>query len=181
MKTEDGHSKLDSFLRHFGKEPAPLEPIVSAAEVLHRLARMEEEAVGYYKGLAENSDLPWVRSFALKFAAEEEKHRQRFLERAEAMDAGKMSDKVTEPLSPEIVQLLSYRITPTRESTKKTAVYLGEKDSVEFAINAECNTIILLRKLLQYVPEDQHDVIKQILHEEMAHKLSLEGYMNRYL
>gem|GEM_PF-2085640 len=181
MKATDGNSKLDSFLRRFGKESEPPEPVVSAGQVLRRLAKMEEEAVGYYRGIAENSDLPWVRNFALKFAAEEEKHHQRFLERAEAVDAGKMSEKVTEPLSPEIVQLLSYHITPTRESTRKTAVYLGEKDSVEFAINAECNTIILLRKLLQYVPEEQHDVIKQILLEEMAHKSSLEAYMNRYL
>lgn len=181
MKTADGHSKLDVFLKHFGGEAQPLGPILSAEQVLYRLAEMEEEAAGYYEGLAKNTDLVWVRSFASRFAEEEQKHRQRYLERARAVGAGSMSDQITQPLSPEIVRLLSYHITPGRSSAEKTAVYFGEKDSVEFAINAECNTIILLRKLLQFVPEEQHDVIKTILREEMGHKSSLEEIMNKHL
>lgn len=180
MKQGDANSKLDAFLRNFGKGQQPLEPIISLAPIFYRLAKMEEEATGYYEGIAEYSDVPWVCEFASWFANQERQHRQRFLKQASAIETEAMEDRITEPLSPEIIQLLSYNITPKRTSAEKTAVYLEEKDAVEFAILAECNSIKLLGELIRHIPEKQQNVLKQVLYEEMNHKATLEEILKKY-
>ena len=71
MSESEGKRGLVSFLRRLGVQRPALSSQVSAAEVLRRLAQIEEDAAAYYSALAQHSDLPWVRQFALRLAEEE--------------------------------------------------------------------------------------------------------------
>jgi rubrerythrin len=180
MDTHITRTKLDAFLKRFGREPEPLKPVLSAAQILYRLAEMEEEAVGYYEGLAQYSDLPWVRSFASKIANAEKDHQKYFFERAQALEAGNAEEGTEGPLPPDLLQLMSSSITPQRSSAEKTAVYFGEKDCIDFAIQAEANAIQLLTQLNNYVPVEQHEIINRVLRDEMQHKSSLEELSSKH-
>ena len=173
---------FSEFLEKFsGKRPA-LESTVSAAQVLRRLAEIEADASDYYAGLAEHSDLPWVQKFARELAGAERNHEKHFLELAGVAEAeNDHSESAMEaPLSEEIIGMMSVRITQSPQSAAKTAIYLGERDAVEFAIQAEANTVGLLEKLMDHVPVPQRPHIMRVLAEEVMHKSYLERLRDKH-
>ena len=164
-----------------GRRPA-LEPSVSAADVLRRLAAIEEDATEFYEGLGQCTDLPWVRKFAKQLAQAERNHRRLFLEYAHQaeQDSGAEANRLLKPLSEEAVQMLSVQITLPREKIEKMAVYLSEKDSLEMAIRIEVGTIALLLRLEEHVPEKQRGHIERVLVEERGHKSFLEDLYRKH-
>lgn len=181
MGDRQGKGTLSEFLAKFAGTRPVLEPTVSAAVVLRRLAAIETEASAYYEGLSRHSDLPWVRKFAAELAAAEKGHERHFLELADIAERDSSPDgAMRAPLTDEIVELLSVRITQTPKSAARTAVYIGEKDAVDFAVQAEINTISLLMKLLDHVPTAQRPHITRVMEEEMAHKTYLDELRDRH-
>jgi rubrerythrin len=173
---------LSGLLKKLLGSRSVLEPTVSAADVLRRLAAIEEDATDFYEGLRECTDLPWVRQFAEQLAQAERNHRKLFLEYASQaeQDSGAEANRLLQPLSEEAAQMLSVRLTMPREKIEKMALYLSAKDALEMAIRIEVGTIALLLKLEEHVPANQRRHIERVLVEERGHKSFLEDLYRKH-
>jgi rubrerythrin len=181
MNASEDKGNLNGFLAKLVGTHARTHPIVrselSMGEVLRCLADIEADATAYYEELAEHTDLPWVRDFALGLAKAEKQHQDDFLEHASRMEGGLGggNNRLHAPLSDELVRLLSERITLSPKGVERTAVYLGEKDAVELAIQAERRTVRLLTQLRGHVHGEQRGHLDRVLVEEQQHQSFLEN------
>ncbi len=178
---EKREGSFSGLLKKFAGSRPALRPEVSVSEVLRRLGEIEADAVAYYEALAKHTDLPWVRQFALRLAEAEKGHQEHFLSEAAAAASasGEDGNRLKEPLSEELVQLLSVRL-PLPRGIEKTAIYVGEADAVELAINAERCAVRLLTQLRGYVPEAQRGYVDRVVEEERHHQSFLEGLYEKH-
>lgn len=156
-------------------------PYVSAAQVLRRLAEIEQEGVEFYEGLKEGTQSEWIRAFADKLVRAEKRHHDRFLSYAEkaeahARDAG---DTLREPLPAEVRRLLEKRIMAPRERIQKSAPYARDEEALRIALRAEESLALLLTELREYVPKDQRPYISRVIKEEWAHKEHIEKLLKQ--
>ncbi len=179
MSDSEKSGALSGFLRKLkGGFPA-MTSEVSVIDVLKRLADIECDATAYYEGIAQHSDLPWVREFASRLADAEKRHRDQFLAYADQLEGSLQgaSNRLATPLTEELSRLLAMRITLPGESAERTAVYLSEKDAVEVAIQAERNAIRMLSQLRNHVPAEQHVHLDRVVAEEQQHQAFLENLL----
>ncbi len=182
MKYSEKKGRLATFLKNRSEVPLTLRNEVTLSEVLYLLGDIEADATEYYTRLAEFTDLPWVRDFALKLAGAEEQHRRSFLDfacKVESKEGGE-NNCLKEPLSEELLNLFSERITLSSSGVEKTAAYIGEKDAIELAIVAEIKTVKLLSQLQGYLPEEQQCCINRIVNEEKQHQSFLESLYRKH-
>lgn len=151
-------------------------------ELLRRLAELEADAEQFYLRLANHTDMPWVREFALRLAREEQGHRQHFLDYAGQLEASEdeSARRLESALTGELKQMLSVQLLLPARGVEKTAVYLSEKDAVQVAIQAERNAVALLTQLRAHVPAAQHRHLDRVIVEEKRHQAMLQELYKKH-
>ena len=156
-------------------------PYVSAAQVLRRLADIEQEGVEFYEGLREGTQSEYIRTFADKLVRAEKRHRDRLLSYAEKAEehAKDEGNTLKEPLPAEIRQLLEKRVMASRERIRKSAPYARDEEALRIALRAEESLALLLTELREYVPKEQRPYISRVIKEEWAHKEHIEKLLKK--
>ena len=160
-----------------------MQDLFSASELIDIAIREEVTGASFYRALAEKTDSEELRDFALDIAEMEDEHAEKF--RALLEDVGEYSPK-GEEFPGEYQEYLEYliggRIFPVGEDAEKMAARQeSDKDAVETAAEMEKNTLLLYQELMQFVPEKDHSVLKQIMDEERMHLMQFTKYREENL
>jgi len=152
--------------------------LFAAGELINIAIREEVTGAAFYRALADQTDSEELESFARKVAEMEDDHAEKFRKLLE--EVGDYTP-VAEQYEGEYGEYLSYliggRIFPMGDEAKKmAAAQKTDRDAVEAAAEMEKNTLLLYQELLAFVPEKNHDVLRQIMDEERLHLLQFTRF-----
>lgn len=157
--------------------------LLTAAQVLRRLADIELEGIQFYRGLADGTDSPAVRDLAERMLRAEQRHHDRFMKYAIAAEqkAALEGYGLTAPIPAEIKNLLDTKVFVTRERAQNASRYATDIQLFQVAIRTEEHTALLLTQLRPYVPRTQRAYIEQVIKEEWGHKDRLEIFLKKHI
>ena len=155
---------------------------VTAEQVLRRLAELELAAAQFYEGLLAGTKSKLVAKLAEMMIQAETRHRKRFLIYADrAAEKDDPNEYVmTETLPEHLVALLETNIWPSRKIIERSAKYSDDRAFIDFAIQAEEQSALLLTALRYSVPRKHQPYITRVIREEWGHKAKLEEIRERY-
>ena len=159
-----------------------IEPHASAAEVLRRVAEIEEESRLFYVGLRDNTKNEWVHRFADELMKAEIRHRDRFYKyaaraEAKAADKGRFGGECPE----KVMHLLATRILPTKEQIAHSAPYASDREAIQLAIRAEEHIALLLTEVREYMLQDEKKYIDRVIKEEWGHHARLQLILRNHI
>ena len=157
------------------EEPEDLTP-VSAAQILRWLAALEEEGVKFYAGLSLASESQWIRLFSKTMVEAETRHRDRFLDYANAAD--QVNSNTMPPkdslLPAHLIRILSTQVFVPEADWRIGKRHVSDEEIVKKAIYLEEQVAFLLTQIRPYTPFPEHDFISRVIKEEWGHVEKLE-------
>ncbi len=159
-----------------------VEKIVSAEQVLKRLAQIEDDGVRFYEALKRGTASDKVRSLASMLIKAEMRHRDRFLEYARRAHESSDPNDATPagPLPVEAARLLDADIFIPEKRIEESAKYARDIEIINLAIRIEESAALLLTSLQSFVPKNQRAYIVRVIKEEWQHKAKLEEVRKQF-
>lgn len=156
--------------------------LVTAADVLYRLADIEENGRRFYEGLAAGAQIKWVKKLAEMLVRAETRHHSRFLEYARRAEVEALAGATDDALlPPDVARLLKSHVFETKEMGQRAGRFLSEVDAVKLAIRAEEQLALLLTQLRMYVRPQERRYVDRVIREEWEHKARLEEIYHKHL
>jgi rubrerythrin len=152
--------------------------ILDIAELVKKLALIEEEGVAFYESLARHTGNEKIGKLARMMARVEKRHQVRFEKISQTLakrKTKKSSDKMDADLRGYILALIDHRIFNSPEHAETIAANLAdENEAVDMAIRFEKENILLLLECREVVRGEERRIIEKFIGQEKAHVLSLQ-------
>lgn len=152
--------------------------ILDIAELVKKLALIEEEGVAFYESLAQHTGNEKIEKLARMMARVEKRHQTRFEKLSETLrkrKAKKPSGKMDADLQGYILALIDHRIFNSPEHADTIAANLAdENEAVDMAIQFEKENILLLLECREVVRGEERKLVERFIEQEKSHVLSLQ-------
>lgn len=152
--------------------------LFSAAELVNIAIREEVTGATYYRALANRTGSPELKDFAMKTAAMEDEHAERFRKLLDAAgDYRPTGESYTGEYQEYLAYLIEGRIFPMgQEGEALAARQESDAQAVATAADMEKNTLLLYEELARFVPEKDRGLVEQIMDEERLHLLQFTKF-----
>lgn len=150
-----------------------------ANEIIKMNIQEEHNGAIYYNALSESARNDFLRKRAGDIAKQELVHKQRFQE---------LLDKIGEPERFEtypgeyegyIDALLQNKMFPNEDAARKSAQSKSDLEAVEFAMQTERNTLLLLNELRKHIDDRDLKYVDITIEEEQEHLVQLNNIRQR--
>lgn len=150
--------------------------ILDIAQLVRKLALIEEEGVAFYESLAAHTGDQKVKKLAELMA--EKVHQRGFEKLSQAIEKRrkpKSSDKITADFRRYVLGLIDHRIFLSPEQATTLARNVTDvKDAVDMAIRFEKENILLLHECKEIAGGATQKLIQSIIEEEKRHVIGLQ-------
>jgi rubrerythrin len=145
--------------------------LFAASELINIAIREETTGAAYYRAVAKKTKSKQLKDFAAKVAKMEDEHAAKFRKLLQkAGDYRPVGEQYDGEYQEYIAYLVEGRIFPMgQDAEKMAAAQESDRQAVETAAQMEKNTLLLYQELLQFVPENERPVLKDIMDEERMH------------
>ncbi len=152
--------------------------ILDIAQLVRKLALIEEEGVAFYQSLAEHTGNDKIRKLARLMARAEQVHQRGFEKLSLTIGKrpkGKPSDKITAGFKQYVLGLIDHRIFLSPDQASRLAKNVTDlKEAVDVAIRFEKENILLLHECKEVVGGSTKKLIQGIIEEEKRHIVGLQ-------
>lgn len=155
--------------------------LFSVAELINVAIREEQTGATYYRALAEAAESEELHDFALEVAEMEDEHEQKFKDLRERVGdyepVGDYEDEYTDYME----YMCRGRIFPAdREGQELARQQESEQQAIETAMEMERNTLLFYHELLPFVPEEDRELLDDIIAEERQHVTDFAKYKREH-
>ncbi|MGM0437013.1 MAG: ferritin-like domain-containing protein [Bacillota bacterium] len=149
----------------------------NSVEVIEMAKDIEKRGLDFYKKQAKKTDNDELKELLLKLAEDEQEHYDTFsemLEKAKELTDTDSDYVYSEDVSAYLRAIIEFTVFPSEEEVEEKINSI--EDVLELAINAEKDSILFYREMMEYNNEDTNKILKRLVDEEKQHLLDLVKY-----
>ena len=149
----------------------------NALEVMEMAKDIEKRGLDFYKKQAKKTEDGKLKDLLLKLAEDEQDHYDTFskmLDKAKDLTDTDSDYVYGEDVSAYLRALIEFTVFPSEEEVEDKIHSI--EDILELAINAEKDSILFYREMMEYNNEDTNKILKRLVDEEKQHLLDLVKY-----
>lgn len=149
----------------------------NSVEVIEMAKDIEKRGLDFYKKQAKKTEDGELRDLLLKLAEDEQDHYDTFskmLDKAKELTDTDSDYVYGEDVSAYLRALIEFTVFPSEEEVEDKIHSI--EDILELAINAEKDSILFYREMMEYNNEDTNKILKRLVDEEKQHLLDLVKY-----
>ena len=145
--------------------------LFAASELINLAIREETTGAAYYRAVARKTKSKQLKDFATKVARMEDDHAAKFRKLLQKVgDYKPVGEQYDGEYQEYIAYLVEGRIFPVgQDAEKMAAAQESDCQALETAVQMEKNTLLLYQELIQFVPEGERAVLKDVMDEERMH------------
>ncbi len=149
----------------------------NSVEVIEMAKDIEKRGLDFYQNQAKKTDDDDLKALLLKLASDEEDHYNTFSSMLD--EAKKLTDTDSdyvygEEVSAYLKALIEFSVFPAEEEVEDRINSI--EDVLELAINAEKDSILFYREMMEYNNKKTNEILKKLVDEEKQHLLDLVKY-----
>ena len=149
----------------------------NSVEVIEMAKDIEKRGLDFYENQAKKTDNNELKKLLLKLAEDEQDHYDTFSEMGEK--AKELTDTDSdyvygEDVSAYLRALIEFTVFPSEEEVEEKINSIEEV--LELAINAEKDSILFYREMMEYNNKETNKILKRLVDEEKQHLLDLVKY-----
>jgi len=149
----------------------------NSVEVIEMAKDIEKRGLDFYENQAKKTEEGELKDLLLKLAKDEKDHYETFskmLEKAKELTDTDYDYVYGEDVSAYLRALIEFTVFPSEEEVEENINSID--DILELAINAEKDSILFYREMMEYNNEDTNKILKKLVDEEKQHLLDLVKY-----
>lgn len=149
----------------------------NSVEVIEMAKDIEKRGLDFYKKQAKKTENDELKKLFLKLAEDEQEHYDTFsemLEKAKELTDTDSDYVYGEDVSAYLRAIIEFTVFPSEEEVEDKINSI--EDVLELAINAEKDSILFYREMMEYNNEDTNKILKRLVDEEKQHLLDLVKY-----
>ena len=149
----------------------------NSVEVIEMAKDIEKRGLDFYKSQAEKTDNKELKELLLKLAEDERDHYDTFskmLDKAKELTDTESDYVYDEDVSAYLNALIEFTVFPSEAEVEDRINTI--EDVLELAINAEKDSILFYREMMEHNNEDTNKILKKLVVEEKQHLLDLVKY-----
>ncbi|MGM0410567.1 MAG: ferritin family protein [Bacillota bacterium] len=149
----------------------------NSVEVIEMAKDIEKRGLDFYQNQAKKTDNSDLKELLLKLASDEEDHYNTFskmLDEAKELTDTDSDYVYGEEVSAYLSALIEFSVFPAEEEVEDRINSI--EDVLELAINAEKDSILFYREMMEYNNEKTNEILKKLVDEEKQHLLDLVKY-----
>jgi len=149
----------------------------NSVEVIEMAKDIEKRGLDFYKKQAKKTEDGKLKDLLLKLAEDEQDHYDTFskmLDKAKDLTDTDSDYVYGEDVSAYLRALIEFTVFPSEEEVEDEINSI--EDILELAINAEKDSILFYREMMEYNNEDTNKILKRLVDEEKQHLLDLVKY-----
>ncbi len=149
----------------------------NSVEVIEMAKDIEKRGLDFYKKQAKKTEDGKLKDLLLKLAEDEQDHYDTFskmLDKAKDLTDTDSDYVYGEDVSAYLRALIEFTVFPSEEEVEDKIHSI--EDILELAINAEKDSILFYREMMEYNNEDTNKILKRLVDEEKQHLLDLVKY-----
>src|SRR6056297_1929870 len=149
----------------------------NSVEVIEMAKDIEKRGLDFYKKQAKKTEDGKLKDLLLKLAEDEQDHYDTFskmLDKAKELTDTDSDYVYGEDVSAYLRALIEFTVFPSEEEVEDEINSI--EDILELAINAEKDSILFYREMMEYNNEDTNKILKRLVDEEKQHLLDLVKY-----
>ena len=149
----------------------------NSVEVIEMAKDIEKRGLDFYKKQAKKTEDSELKDLLLKLANDEQDHYDTFskmLDKAKELTDTDSDYVYGEDVSAYLRALIEFTVFPSEEEVEDEINSI--EDILELAINAEKDSILFYREMMEYNNEDTNKILKRLVDEEKQHLLDLVKY-----
>ena len=149
----------------------------NSVEVIEMAKDIEKRGLDFYKKQAKKTEDSELKNLLLKLAEDEQDHYDTFskmLDKAKELTDTDSDYVYGEDVSAYLRALIEFTVFPSEEEVEDKIHSI--EDILELAINAEKDSILFYREMMEYNNEDTNKILKRLVDEEKQHLLDLVKY-----
>ena len=149
----------------------------NSVEVIEMAKDIEKRGLDFYKNQAKKTDNKELKELLLQLAEDEQDHYDTFskmLDEAKELTDTDSDYVYGEEVSAYLSAIIEFTVFPAEEEIEEKVNSI--EDVLELAINAEKDSILFYREMMEYNNEKTNKILKKLVDEEKQHLLDLVKY-----
>ena len=149
----------------------------NSVEVIEMAKDIEKRGLDFYENQAKKTENTELKELLLKLAEDEQDHYDTFsdmLEKAKDLTDTNSDYVYGEEVSAYLRAIIEFTVFPSAEEVEENINSI--EDVLELAINAEKDSILFYREMMEYNNEKTNEILKRLVDEEKQHLLDLVKY-----
>lgn len=149
----------------------------NSVEVIEMAKNIEKRGLDFYKKQAAKTNDKELKKLLVKLANDEQDHYDIFsemLDRAKELTDTDSDYVYDEDVSAYLNALIEFTVFPAEAEVEDRLNSV--EDVLELAINAEKDSILFYREMMDYNNEKTNEILKKLVDEEKQHLLDLVKY-----
>lgn len=148
--------------------------LFNVAELVRIGVEDETSGVAFYEAMSRKTRNAKLREIFEGMAKEERYHKKRFEEMFESLGAKPAKEEYPGEYTEYLRTLTGTRAFPDPQAAAtKAAEFASDAAAIDFAIQFERDTIILMNEMKGLLPESDSSVVNELIREEQSHLVEL--------